>query len=93
MPKEVENLIEIARIKILAIKAHIIKIAQKEHGILVYLDKDNIQIDEIGINNLVKKYGPRIRFSPGVETYITLKTDEKDEKKVIGDIKELLSSL
>ncbi len=90
MPIEVENLIEIARIKILARKANVLKLTQKEHVIILNLDKDNIQIDEKMVNDLVKKYGVRIRFSPGVEPYITLKIDGKDEKKIVDEIKELL---
>lgn len=90
MPIEVENLIEIARIKILARKANALKLTQKEHVIILNLDKDNIQIDEKMVNDLVKKYGVRIRFSPGVEPYITLKIDGKDEKKIVDEIKELL---
>ena len=90
MPIEVENLIEIARIKILERKANVLKLTQKEHVIILNLDKDNIQIDEKMVNDLVKKYGVRIRFSPGVEPYITLKIDGKDEKKIVDEIKELL---
>ena len=90
MPQEVENLIEIAKIKILAKNANVIKVVQKEHGVVFNLDKDNIQIDEKIVNNLVKKYGVRIRFSPGVEPYITLQLNEKDEKKAIAEVKELL---
>ena len=41
----------------------------------------------------MKKYGVRIRFSPGVEPYITLQLNEKDEKKAIAEVKELLISI
>ena len=90
MPQEVENLIEIARIKILARKANVLKLVQKQDSIVLNLDKDNITIDEKIINNLIARYNSRIRFSPGVEPYITLKLNEKDEKKVIEEIKGLL---
>ena len=56
----------------------------------IYLDKDNIQINGDIINKLVTKYGPKIRFSQGIEPYITLNTNEKDEKKIIEIIKEML---
>ena len=91
MPEEVENLIEIARIKILARKASIIKVIQKEKSIIINLDKDNIQINGEIVNNLVKKYGSKIRFSQGVDPYITLKTEQKDEKLIINEIKNLLN--
>ena len=93
MPKEVENLIEVARIKILARKACAIKVVQKERSIMVILDKDNIKINEEIVNNLVKKYGIDIRFSPGVEPYITLKIGEMSEERVVQKIKGLLQSI
>ena len=93
MPKEVENLIEIARIKILARNAHVLKVTQKEKSIMVNLDKDDIKIDEGKISVLLAKYGTKLRFSAGVEPYITLKIDEKDEEKIISQIKELLQAI
>ena len=90
MPKEVENLIEIARIKILARNASVIKVTQKEKSLILNLDKDDIKINEEIIKKLIEKYGIRLRFSAGVEPYITLKINEKDENKVIEQIKELL---
>ena len=90
MPTEVENLIEIARIKILARNANVLKLSQKGKNVVFYLDKDNIQINGDMINKLVTKYGPKIRFSHGIEPYITLNTNEKDEKKIIEIIKEML---
>ena len=93
MPKEVENLIEIARIKILAREASVIKVTQKEKSIMVNLDKDDIKIDEEKIKVLLEKYGTKLRFSAGVEPYITLKINEKDEEKIISQIKELLQAI
>ena len=55
MPQEVENLIEIARIKMLCRTANVLKIAQKTDAVVFYLDKDNIKIDEKMINTLVGK--------------------------------------
>ena len=91
MPQEVENLIEIARIKILCRTANVLKIAQKTDAVVFYLDKDNIKIDEKIINTLVEKYGPKLKFSQGVEPYITLKISAKDEIEIIKMIKELLT--
>lgn len=91
MPQEVENLIEIARIKILCRTANVLKIAQKTDAVVFYLDKYNIKIDEKMINILVEKYGPKLKFSQGVEPYITLKISSKDEIEIIRMIKELLT--
>ena len=79
-----------ARIKILARNANVLKLSQKGKNVVIYLDKDNIKIDGDIINKLVTKYGPKIRFSQGIEPYITLNTNEKDEKKIIEIIKEML---
>ena len=90
MPIEVENLLEVARIKILAKKAGVIKIMQKEGSVVFNLDKDKINLDKKIISKLLQKYGNNLRFSAGVEAYITLKINKNDEKKVVEDIKELL---
>lgn len=91
MPQEVENLIEIARIKILCRTANVLKITQKTDAVVFCLDKDNIKIDEKIINTLVEKYGPKLKFSQGVEPYITLKISSKDEIEIVKMIKELLT--
>ena len=93
MPKEVENLIEIARIKILARKAGVIKVSQKENAIVLNLDRDNINIGEKTVNKLVTTYGSNLRFSAGVDPYITLKISTKNEKEVIEKIKEILKEI
>lgn len=91
MPQEVENLIEIARIKILCRTANVLKIVQRTDAVVFYLDKYNIKIAEKTINILVEKYGPKLKFSQGVEPYITLKISSKDEIEIIRMIKELLT--
>ena len=91
MPQEVENLIEIARIKILCRTANVLKIVQRTDAVVFYLDKYNIKIAEKVINILVEKYGPKLKFSQGVEPYITLKISSKDEIEIIRMIKELLT--
>ena len=93
MPKEVENLIEIARIKILARKAGVIKVSQKENAIVLNLDRENINIDEKTVNKLVTTYGSNLRFSAGVDPYITLKISTKNEKEVIEKIKGILKEI
>ena len=84
MPDELENLIEIVRIKELARKANIAKITQRMENVVFYFENSNYP--ENMINNLIQKYGNRIRFSTGVEPYITL----KDVTNVIDDVKEFL---
>lgn len=85
-PKEVYNLLEIARIKSMCLKIGIIKIMQRKSSVVFYIDDS---IFSLNINNIVKKYGNKIRFSPGKEAYITYKLD--NDTDVISEIKEFLN--
>lgn len=87
IPREVENLIEVARIKNLARNVGITKISEKKDGIVFIYDsqKFNVQI----IDKLAKQYGSKLKLSPG---YATLKINEKSDKQILEDIKEYLVS-
>ena len=91
IPKEVENLLEIARIKNLCKEKNIIKISQKPISIVFYFDVNKFNMDNIDL--LVKEYNDEIRFSPGTEPYITLKNKDNTDKKVLKKIKEFLNKL
>ena len=91
MPKELENLIEVARIKELARKANIIKVAQRRESIVFYFDKNKYN-PEI-IDKLIKKYEFNIKFSTGMEPYVTLKTKIGSDEKLVEEIKEFLRDL
>ena len=88
MPDELENLIEIARIKELARKVGVTKITQKPESIVFYFAKDKMPIEKV--EDLLKQYGMSIRFSSAIEPYITFKTGKKTEQKLIEDIKKFL---
>ena len=94
MPKELENLIEVARIKELCRKAGIIKIAQKKNmftelqNLVFYYDKDKYN-PEI-VDKLIKKYGYDIKFSAGIEPYVTLRIGTLKDEELIEKIKEFL---
>ena len=91
MPKEVENLLEVARIKELCKKANVLKLLQKRDGIIFVFDNSKFKIELVNV--LVKKYGNRIKFSPGVQPYITIngiKTDKINSEQ-IKQIKEFLN--
>lgn len=88
MPKEVENLIEIARIKNLARNANVLKITQKKDGIVFLYDGNKFDMSLIG--KMVKKYNRRIRFSPGKEPYITLMLEKKVEIEKLKEIEKFL---
>ncbi len=91
LPKEVYNLLEIARIKELCKKTYITKIASKVQSIIFHFDAEHFNMDIV--DNLVKKYRNEIRFSPGKEPYITYKVPENSDSIIIKKVKEFLSTI
>ena len=95
MPKELENLIEIARIKEVCRKAGVVKISEKKNNfnntknLVFYYDKNTFN-PEI-VDKLIKRYGYDVKFSSGIEPYITLKVDNLNEEQLIEKIKEFLT--
>ncbi len=61
MPEEVNNLLEIARIKELAKKAFVIKISGRRESVIFNFDANNFNMNIV--DKLVKKYRNEIRFS------------------------------
>ena len=88
LPEELENLIEIARIKNLARKAGVTKIAQRPETIVFYFTRESMPVDKV--DKLLKQYGIAIRFSSGIEPYVTFKIGKKNDKEVISKVKEFL---
>lgn len=89
LPKELENLIDIARIKQLARKANILKIAQRENGIVFYFVKEKIKPEMV--NTLITKYPMLVKFSNAVEPYVTLRI--KENENIIEKAKEFLNTI
>ena len=89
LPEELENLIEIARIKNLARKAGVTKIAQRPETIVFYFTREAMPVDKV--DKLLKQYGIAIRFSSGIEPYVTFKIGKKSDKEVISKVKEFLN--
>ena len=87
MPEEIENLLEITRIKNLCREKGISKISQKKDSIIFYIEVSRFDNENIEI--LLNKYKNRIQFSPGKTSYITLKNIGTD---VISVIKEFLKN-
>ncbi len=85
MPDEVNNLIEIARIKNLAREKQVIKIQSKPMGIVfTFNDFNNENVDI-----LLEKYKNKIHFSAVGKPYITLKIDNNE----IDEVKDFLEIL
>ena len=85
MPDEVNNLIEVARVKNLAREKQVIKIQLRPMGmVFTFSDfkKENVEI-------LLEKYKNNIRFSATGKPYITLSVEDD----VINKTKEFLKSL
>lgn len=89
VPEEVHNLIEIARIKQLCKKSNIIKIMQRKESIVFYFDSSKFNPELI--NKIIKLYNNKIKFSPGKDSYITLKLESNSSKVIIDEVKRFLS--
>lgn len=95
MPKELENLLAIARIKYLAKSLKISKISNKKLNnkseVAVFTFEPNqFNIDVV---ELVKKYGIRIKVSPGVKPMITFDTKTNNEIGILNEITKFLKNL
>ena len=87
MPKEVNNLFEIAKIKNMCKNLGVTKIMQKGNNILFNFDAEHFNID---IDKLIKKYKNNIKFSPGKLPYITYTLQDKNN--IAKEIKEFLKT-
>ena len=89
MPYEVENLLDIARIKSLAKEKYILKISQKRENIIFYFDNSKFNFDIV--DKLMKIYRNRIKFSPSKDPYITFKLE--NPKQILEECKDFLKKL
>ncbi len=88
MPDEIENLLEIARIKELAKEKFLTKIQSKGNYVLFTYDTN--RFDQNSLSDLIKKYGNRLKFSSGIKPMITLKLEKQGEKEQLQEVKEFL---
>ena len=89
MPYEIENLLDIARIKIMSRQKYITKVSQKRENVIFYFDNNKFNFDIV--DKLMKIYRNRIKFSPSKDPYITFKLS--DLKNILGECKEFLAKL
>ena len=89
IPAEVEKLLEISRIKQLAKAKGVSKISSKKDAVV--FTYDNNLFDASCVQPLIKEYGNRIRFSPGVKPMITLKIANNSEETILQEIKIFLT--
>lgn len=90
MPKELENLIAIARIKYLAKQLKLTKIASNKTAVVFTFEPNKFGLD---LNELVKKYGNKIKFSAGIKPMITLQIRSENERQILNDVTEFLTFL
>ncbi len=90
MPAELENLIDIARIKYLAKALNISKIASKKTVVVFSFEEGQFNYD---VAKLVKEYGNRLKFSAGIKPMITLEIGTENEMKILNDVTEFLKAL
>ncbi len=88
MPDEIENLLEISRIKQLAKKKNLVKIQSRKNSIVFTYDSS--KFDNTSLSDLIGKYGNRIQFSSGLKPMITLKLEKQGEKGILQEVKEFL---
>ena len=86
MPNEVENLLEITRIKQLARKANIIKVMQKGNKIVFNLNPKKFNMD--AVPKIIEQYKDKVKFSSGINPYITYNMRNKND--IIKETKQFL---
>lgn len=89
IPSEVNNLLEITRIKQLAKRANIVKVLQKGNKIVFTLESKKFNMD--AVPKLVEQYKDRIKFSSGINPYITY--NMKDGNDIIKETKQFLQMI
>ena len=86
IPREVINLLEIARIKNMCKAIGITKVTQRQNNIVFNFNPDNFSLD---IDSIIKKYNNKVKVSPAKEPYITYKLENSEN--VLKEIFEFLN--
>ena len=93
MPKEIENLLEIARIKNLCKKSYVIKLASKRNKIVFTFDPDRFNIEAITSILVEKQYRNRTKFLTDVKPTLTLNIETNSEKLILKEVKDFLNKI
>ncbi len=88
MPDELENLLEIIRIKELCRAMSIVRLAKKNENYVFYFDANKFNFSIV--DKLIKEYKNLVSFSPGKEPYITFKGKATSDAKQLEEIKQFL---
>ena len=90
MPEQIENLLDIARIKNLCKKIGINKVQGRRKFVLFIFETQELNIN---INELVQKYRNRIKFTQGIKPQITLALEDSSEKGTLKEVMKFLKGL
>ena len=88
MPKELENLLDIVRIKELCRALNILRLAKKNGNYVFYFDAE--RFDFSVVDKLLQEYGNSVSFSPGKEPYVTLRSKAIKDVEQLDEIKKFL---
>ena len=90
MPAEIENLLEVARIKNLCFEKFVLKINQRGNNIIYYFDEKKFDVSIV--EKLMRIYKGKIKFSPSkISPYITVKINNDFE--ILKECKTFLNYL
>lgn len=93
MPEQLENLIDIARIKYLAKDLNIEKIASRRNAVVFTFaplrEGEQLKID---IAKIVRKYGTKIKFSSGIKPMVTLDIASNNERKILSEVTDFFKN-
>ena len=90
MPNQIENLIDISRIKMLCKKLEISRVQSRRDGIVFTFDNPNPNID---ILKIIQDYKNRLSFTQGIKPQIMLKLIKMSEREIIKETKNFLKYL
>ena len=92
IPKELENLLEIAKIKILARALEVVSIVQKGEKLVIQFNNTE-KIFDGAVQILIDLYKSRVLFSAGAVPYITFKLQSKKDSDILNDVIKILNVL
>ena len=90
IPNQIENLINISRIKMLCKKLEISRVQSRRDGIVFTFDNPNPNID---ILKIIQDYKNRLSFTQGIKPQIMLKLIKMSEREIIKETKDFLKYL
>ena len=91
MPHELENLLDIVRVKELCRSLNILKLTKKNGNYVFYFDANKFDFEVV--DKLLREYKNAVSFSPGKEPYVTLKGKAVKDVDQLDEIKKFLSFL